>query len=207
MTIYVSGVLSLDTGYVCAPYLHNEPSVELKEIWEKSKNVDDMYFVTATFSEDGGAYFPERANQYLMARFKDSKKILKEVEEYKQDKLCFVFTLDDELFQREIDGKLNYVSVYYLEYAQSEDDIRDVAAIIAKRDRVRRAGIGHLNLSANQNPKFTFPYSESLVVLEVSGDKSHQSDNKYCEKTRKDIARKGITMTRLVSLSVLDKLK
>ena len=201
------GVSSLDTGYVCAPYLHNEPSVGLKEIWDKSKNVDDMYFVTATFSEDGGAYFPESANQYLMARFKDSTKILKEVEEYKQEKLSFVFTLDDELFQREIDGKLNFVSVYYLEYAQSEDDVRDVAAIIAKRDRVRRAGIGHLNLSANQNPKFTFPYSESLVVLEVSSDKSHQSDNKYCEKTRKDIARKGITMTRLVSLSVLDKLK
>ncbi|MBI3841585.1 MAG: hypothetical protein HY295_00285, partial [Thaumarchaeota archaeon] len=138
----MSGVSSLDTGYVCAPYLHNEPSVDLKEIWEKSKNVDDMYFVTATFSEDGGAYFPERTNQYLMARFKDSKKILKEIEEYKQDKLSFVFTLDDELFQREIDGKLNFVSVYYLEYAQSEDDVRDVASIIAKRDRVRRAGIG-----------------------------------------------------------------
>lgn len=203
----MSGVSSIDTGYVCAPYLHNDPSVELKEIWEKSKNVDDMYFVTATFSEDSVAYFPERVNQYLMARFKDGKKILKEVEDYKQDKLAFVFTLDDELFQREIDGKLNFVSVYYLEYVQSEDDIKDVAAIVARRDRIRRAGIGHLNLSANENPKFTFPYSNSLVVLEVSGDKSHQSDNKYCEKTRRDIARKGITMTRLVSLSVLDKLK
>lgn len=203
----MSGVSSIDTGYVCAPYLHNDPSVELKEIWEKSKNVDDMYFVTATFSEDSEAYFPERVNQYLMARFKDGKKILKEVEDYKQDKLAFVFTLDDELFQREIDGKLNFVSVYYLEYVQSEDDIKDVAAIVARRDRIRRAGIGHLNLSANENPKFTFPYSNSLVVLEVSGDKSHQSDNKYCEKTRRDIARKGITMTRLVSLSVLDKLK
>ena len=203
----MSGVSSSDTGYVCAPYLHNDPSIELKEIWEKSKNVDDVYFVTATFSEDSGAYFPERANQYLMARFKDGKKILKEVEDYKQDKLSFVFTLDDELFQREMDGKLNFVSVYYLEYVQSEDDVKDVAAVIARRDRVRRAGIGHLNLSANENPKFTFPYSNSLVVLEVSGDKSHQSDNKYCEKTRRDIARKGITMTRLVSLSVLNKLK
>ena len=203
----MSGVSSLDTGYVCAPYLHNDSSVELKEVWEKSKNVDDVYFVTATFSEDSGAYFPERANQYLMAKFKDGKKILKEVEEYKQDKLAFVFTVDDELFQREIDGKLNFVSVYYLEYVQSEDDIKDVAAIVARRDRIRRAGIGHLNLSANESPKFTFPYSNSLVVLEVSSDKSHQSDNKYCEKTRRDIARKGITMTRLVSLSVLDKLK
>ena len=203
----MSGVSSLDTGYVCAPYLHNDPSVELKEIWGKSKNVDDVYFVTATFSEDSGAYFPEHANQYLMARFKDGKKILKEIEEYKQDKLAFIFTLDDELFQRELDGRLNFVSVYYLEYVQSEDDIKDVAAIIARRDRVRRAGIGHLNLSANENPKFTFPYSNSLVVLEVSGDKSHQSDNKYCEKTRRDIARKGVTMTRLVGLSVLNKLK
>ncbi|HLC24732.1 MAG TPA: hypothetical protein VJJ25_03785, partial [Nitrosopumilaceae archaeon] len=68
-------------------------------------------------------------------------------------------------------------------------------------------GLVHLDLAENEIPKFAFPYVKNLVVLEVSSDKSHQSDNKYCEKTRRDVSRKGITMTNLVSLSVLDKLK
>ena len=194
-------------GYVCAPYLHSHSSVELKDTWEKSKDVDDMYFVTATFSEDSSVYFPSRTNNYILAKFKNGKKMMKEIEKYKQDKLAFIFTMDGELFQRDVDGRLNYLSVYYLEYMQSEDDIRDIAAIIARRDKVQRAGIAHLDLTANEVPKFSFPYSNNLVVLEVSSDKSHQSDNKYCEKTRRDVCRKGITMTNLVSLSVLDKLK
>ncbi len=76
-------------GYVCAPYLHSHDSIELKDTWSHSKNIEDMYFVTATFSSE----------------------------------------------------------------------------------------------------------------------KSHQSVNQYCEKTRRDICRKGITMTNLVGLSVLEKLK
>ena len=198
---------ALGEGYVCAPYLHNHASIELKDSWEKSKDVDDMYFVTATFSEECGAYFPARANHYVLAKFKNSIKMMKEIEKYKQDKLTFVFTMDGELFERATDGKLNFLSVYYLDYGQSDDDIKDVASIIAKREKVRKAGLVHLDLSANEIPRFTFPYAKNLVVLEVSSDKSHQSDNKYCEKTRRDVSRKGITMTNLVSLSVLDKLK
>ena len=203
----MSGKTALGEGYVCAPYLHNHTSVELKDIWEKSKDVDDMYFVTATFSEECGAYFPSRSNHYILAKFKNAIKMMKEIEKYKQDKLTFLFTMDGELFQRDTNGKLNFVSVYYLDYGQSDDDIRDVAAIIAKREKVMRAGLVHLNLASNESQKFTFPYVNNLVVLEVSSDKSHQSDNKYCEKTRRDVSRKGITMTNLVSLSVLDKLK
>jgi len=198
---------ALSEGYVCAPYLHNHQSIELKDIWEKSKDVDDMYFVTATFSEECGAYFPTRANYYILAKFKNGTKMMKEIEKYKQDKLTFVFTMDGELFERTTDGKLNFVSVYHLDYGQSNDDIVDIASIIAKREKVRRAGLVHLDLASNEIPKFTFPYDKNLIVLEVSSDKSHQSDNKYCEKTRRDVSRKGITMTNLVSLSVLDKLK
>lgn len=199
--------MSAGEGYVCAPYLHDHPSIELKDTWEKSKDVEDMYFVTATFSDQCGAYFPSHANHYLLATFKNGTKVNKDIEKHKQDKPTFVFTMDGELFQRDIDGKLNFVSVYYLDYGQSEDDVKDIASIIAKREKVRRAGLVHLNLAANEIPKFVFPYDKNLVVLEVSSDKSHQSDNKYCEKTRRDVSRKGITMTNLVSLSVLDKLK
>lgn len=198
---------ALGGGYVCAPYLHNHQSIELKDTWEKSKDVDDMYFVTATFSEECGAYFPSRSNHYILAKFKSGTKMMKGIEKYKQDKLTFVFSMDGELFERDTDGRLNFVSVYYLDYGQSDDDIKDIASIVARREKVRRAGLVHLDLTANEIPKFAFPYDKNLVVLEVSSDKSHQSDNKYCEKTRRDVGRKGITMTNLVSLSVLDKLK
>ena len=55
--------------------------------------------------------------------------------------------------------------------------------------------------------RFTFPYSENILVLEVSSEKSHQSVKKYCDQTRKDANRKGLTMTSLVSLSILECLK
>jgi hypothetical protein len=197
---------TLDGGYVCAPYLHNHSSIELKDLWEKSRDVHDMYFVTATFSNECDAYFPSRSNHYILARFKNAVKMMKEIEKYKQDKHTFLFTLDGELFERNVEEKLNFVSVYHLDYGESEEDIKDVAAVIARREKVRRAGLVHMDLASTENPKFEFPY-KNLVVLEVSSDKSHQSDNKYCEKTRRDVSRKGITMTNIVSLSVLDKLK
>jgi hypothetical protein len=56
-------------------------------------------------------------------------------------------------------------------------------------------------------PRFTFPYSENILVLEVSSEQGHQSVKKYCDQTRKNANRKGLTMTSLVSLSILETLK
>ena len=83
----------------------------------------------------------------------------------------------------------------------------DLGFIVAKRERVRRAEMGNLRLSSSQIQKFTFPYSENLIVLEVSSDSKHQADNKYCEKTRKEVQRKGIGMTNLINMSVIEKIK
>jgi len=203
----VSGVSVLNEGYICAPYSHNENSLQLKEILQKSVYIDDMYFVTATFSEDGRAYFPSYAHTYLLARFKNQKTMMQQVEKYKQDKTTFVFTKDGEFFRRETNGNLNLISVYYLEHGQSHDDMTDIAGIIGKRNKVRSAEMGRLDLSSTKDQKFTFPYEQNLVVLEISSTDSHQSDNKYCEKTRREVARKGIKITNLVSLSILEKIK
>ena len=46
-----------------------------------------------------------------------------------------------------------------------------------------------------------------LFTVMPKSDESHQSDNKYCEQTRRDICRKGIVMNNLVSFSILEKLK
>jgi hypothetical protein len=112
-----------------------------------------------------------------------------------------------ELFEREVDGMMNFVSVYYLEYSKSDDDMSDLAMVVSKNDRVKKASTGNILAFSSEKPKFTFPYSDNIVVLEVSSQKSHQSVNKYCEMTRRNVCRKGITMNNLVGLSILEKLK
>ncbi|MDE1828901.1 MAG: hypothetical protein KGI25_01125 [Thaumarchaeota archaeon] len=203
----MSGSGVAEGGYVCAPYLHNESSQKLRESLEKSEDVEGMYFATATFSEDGNAYFPSHTNTYLLARFKNQHLAMENVKKFQQDKPSFVFSRYEEFFERFSDHKLNLISVYYLDYGHSESDLYDLAMIVAKRSRVRRAECGTLHMSSTETPKFTFPYNENLVVFEVSSDNTHQSDNKYCEKTRREVARKGIRLTNLMNLSVIEKIK
>ena len=194
-------------GYVCSPYLHDHDSIELKDRWVSSKNIESLYFVTATFSEDSKPYFLTSSNHYILAKFKDHEKISKEILSQNTDKPSFLFKLDDTIFDRPINEKTNFVSIYYLEYGDSKDDLRDVSAHVARREKVCRAGFGNMKLLSKKSPKFAFPYSDHIVMLEISSDKSHQSDNKYCEQTRRDICRKGIVMNNLVSLSILETMK
>jgi len=194
-------------GYVCAPYLHDHDSIELKDNWVSSKNIQSLYFVTATFSEDSKPYFSNSSNHYILAKFKDSEKISKEILSKNTDKPSFLFKIDNSIFDRPLIEKTNFVSIYYLEYGDSKSDLRDVSANVARREKVYRAGFGNLTLLSKESPKFAFPYSDHIVILELSSDKSHQSDNKYCEQTRRDICRKGIVMNNLVSLSILETMK
>ncbi len=195
------------SGYVCAPYLHNHESIELKDIWIKSKNIEKLYFATGTFSVESHPYFEESSNHYLVAKFKDDQEISKHLEKFNQDKISFVFDIKDELFERETENKTNFVSVYYLEYGESEEDIAEISSLLVTRDKIESAGYGFMKTFCKTPSKFTFPYSDSIVVLEVSSEKSHQSVKKYCEQTRRDVTRKGLTMTNLLSLSILESLK
>ena len=195
------------SGYVCAPYLHNHESVELKGLWSKSKNIEKLYFATGTFSSDSKPYFTESANHYLVAKFKDHHEVSKNLSKLNQDKISFMFDIRDELFERETDEKTNFISIYYLEYGESEEDILEISSILVNRNKIESAGYGFMETFCTTPSKFTFPYSESIVVLEVSSEKSHQSVKKYCDQTRKDVTRKGMTMTNLVSLSILESLK
>jgi len=195
------------SGYVCAPYLHTHESVELKETWTKSKNIESLFFVTGTFSSESKPYFSDSTNHYLLAKFKDSEKISADLTKHNQEKTSFVFNIKDDLFQREIQGKTNFVSVYYLEYGEDDEDLQEIANLLIKRDKIEKAGLGNMNTFCLNSSKFTFPYSENIVVIEVASEKSHQSLQKYCEQTRRDVNRKGLTMTNLLSLSLLDQLK
>lgn len=195
------------SGYVCVPYTHDYKSIEIKNSWQDLPTVENMYFVTATFSEDSKPYFPTFANHYLLAKFSNNSKIASDVEKQQQIKASFVFNTNLDLFEREVEGVMNFVSVYYLEYPRSDEDMTDLAIVVSKNERVRKASAGTMNVYSTEKPKFIFPYSDNIVVLEVSSQKSHQSVNKYCEQTRRNVCRKGITMNNLVGLAILEKLK
>ena len=195
------------SGYVCAPYLHTCESTELKESWINSKNIEKLFFVTGTFSVESKPYFSDFTNHYLLAKFRDSEKICNDLNVYNQDKTSFVFNIRDDLFQREVNGETNFVTVYYLEYGEYGEDFQEIANLLLKREKIEKAGFGHMNTFCLTLPKFTFPYSEQIVVIEVASEKSHQSVKKYCEQTKRDVNRKGMTMTNLMSLSFLDQLK
>ena len=194
------------SGYICVPYQHDKFSIDVKDMWISSRNIKSIYFVTATFSDECKPYFPFSTNHYLFAKFNDEQKLIKDAEKFTNSKPSFVFTVDNELFERDLDSERSFISTYYLEY-NDPDALSDIANTIVKKGKIRQAGFAHMNLFCDDKPKFTFPYTEKLIVLELSDDRSPQSINKYCEKTRQDISRKGVVMNNFVSLSLLEKLK
>ena len=194
------------SGYVCVPYQHDKFSIDVKDMWISSRNIKSIYFVTATFSDECKPYFPFSTNHYLLAKFDDEEKLVKDAAKFTNSKPTFVFTVDNELFERDFDNEQSFISTYYLEYNDS-DAKADVEKSIVKKDKIRQAGFAHLNLFCSEKPKFVYPHTEKIVVIEVSDDRSPQSINQYCEKTRQNISRKGVVMNNFVSLSLLEKLK
>ena len=191
-------------GYVCTP--HDKQSDFILERWKKSENIVDIYFVTATFSGESSPYFPNKANHYLLASFRDMTGILDDIKDDEIDRLSLIFSFSSALFERNGE-KLNYVSLYFTKYTNGDAAIGELANAIARRDRVRKASLAQMRLLASEQPRFTFPYSKNVVILELEGKKTHQTDQKYCERTRRDVARMGILLNNLVSLSILEKLK
>jgi hypothetical protein len=191
-------------GYVCTP--HEKQSDSLINLWRQNNIISDIYFVTATFSDETLPYFPKRANHYIVASFTDMQIILEDMRRQNMDSLSFIFSLDSAFFER-CGEKLNYISTYFTKYNYSEMEICDIENVIIKRERLKKASLANIRILTTDHLKFTFPYSKNVIVLEVEGKKTHQSDQKYCERTRREVARKGISLNNLMSFSVLEKLK
>jgi len=194
------------SGYICVPYQHDKFSIDVKDMWNSSRNIRSIYFVTATFSDECKQYFPFSTNHYLLAKFDNEEKLVKDADKFTNTNPSFVFIIDNELFERDLDSEQRFISTYYLEY-HDPVAISDVANTLVKKGKIRQAGFTHLKLFCKEKPKFTFPHTEKIVVLEVADERSPQSINQYCEKTRQDISRKGVIMNNFVSFSLLEKLK
>jgi hypothetical protein len=191
-------------GYICTP--HEKQSDSLIDLWKQNNIISDIYFVTATFSDESLPYFPKIANHYIVASFTDVQIVLEDMRRQNMDSLSFIFSLDSAFFER-CGEKLNYISTYFTKYNYSEMEICDIENVIIKRERLKKASLANIRILTTDHLKFTFPYSKNVIVLEVEGKKTHQSDQKYCERTRREVARKGISLNNLMSFSVLEKLK
>ena len=193
-------------GYVCVPYNHDKITLDVKDMWNSSRNIKSIYFVTITFSNEIKPYFPTLTNHYMLAKFEDSEKIIKEAGKFTNANPSFVFSIDEKLFERDIEDEQRFVSMYYLEY-DDLDIVTDIADTIGKKEKIQQSGLAHMDLFCHDIPKFTFPYKDKIVILEVTDNRSHQSIFKYCDKISYDISRKGIIMHNFASLSLLEKLK
>ena len=195
-------------GYVCVPDGHNKSSEFLQKLWSDSLYIQDLYFVTATFSSEGKSYFPNHSNHYLFGSFSDVNSVMNDLTEHASGYVSFVFPKKDSVFERSEMDKLNFVSVNFIKQEYNKEDIRDLEEVfVRKRERLRIASFADMRVIPEESLKFTFPYFNNLIILELESEKSHQSDQKYCERTRNEVIRKGINIDNLVSLSILSKLK
>jgi hypothetical protein len=126
---------------------------------------------------------------------------------HNQEKTSFVFNIQDDLFQKFILGETKFVSVYYMEESESGEELHEIADLLLKRNMIGKAGFGNMTTHCMNTSKFVFPYSKNIVIIEVNSEKSHQSIKKYCDQTRRDVNRKGLKMTSLMSFSILEQLK
>ena len=175
-------------------------------MWNSSRNIKSIYFVTVTFANEIKPYFPTLTNHYMLAKFDDNQRIIKDAGKFTNTSPSFVFSVDEKLFERDAEDEQRFVSIYYLEY-DDLDIVIDIADTIAKKEKIQQAGFAHMDSFCHNKPKFRFPYEDKIVILEVADNRSHQSICKYCDKISQDMSRKGVTMHNFASLSLLEKLK
>lgn len=190
--------------YLCIPHRANLDNA--LEKWN-SYAVKNAYFVTATFTDETVLYFPGRANHYILISFADGHRVHETTDTVSDyDMPVFEFKITTTLFER-LCSRLNYVSIYFMRYSYGQRELTDLASAIAKRERVTRAALAEMRVACSMKPKFSFPYSKNLLILEVDGGRTHQSDQRYCERTRRDAIRKGMSISHLFSFSILEEFK
>ena len=203
-TVTVSRLQMAYPGYVCVPYGHDDFSAKLRDRWRRSGSVTDLFFAAATFSPESKLYFSDFVNHYTVARFRDSSQAFGDLGRFKGETI-FVFVMPQMMMDRG-SSEGSFISFYYARYDEDSNG-DEMAEIFQKRQLVARAERGYLKTITQEPPRFTFPYQDSIVALVASGEKSPQGLNQYCEKTKTEMARHGISLSRMVSVSILERLK
>ena len=85
-------------------------SIELKDLWLNSRNIDSMFFATATFSAESKPSFSSPITHFIIAKFKNTEKTQKEFSKYIKDQPIFVFDVENIIFERGSEINTNFSS-------------------------------------------------------------------------------------------------
>lgn len=193
---------------VCVPYTHDDSSKRLKVYWRDSSNIIDLYFATVTMSNELRSYLTEYVNHYLIATYNDREKVVEDIYTYIPSSISILFSNKLELLDRPRISRLNFVSVNVLKRGYGRVEMKDLESVFQRKQwRIKTANLARMQLVPERVLKFAYPYADNILLLQLDSDESHISEQKYCEKVRLDVIRRGIYVEHLMSLSILEQLK
>lgn len=196
-----------NAGYLFMPYAHGEEMDRVKNDLRKSDAVSEMYFATMSFAKGLEAYFPQKSSRYLVSRFDDKKDMRKIADVSRQDGYSFTFSKNELIFQKEMTERVKFLSAYYFEQDMSGSDILDVANILSKSARIRSAEFADLEVYSKEERRFEFPYKSRVVLVDISKGDTPSMQANHCEKLRRDACRKGLVMSSLMNMPMLETIK
>ncbi|MEM0364115.1 MAG: hypothetical protein QW450_02120 [Candidatus Nitrosocaldus sp.] len=193
---------------VCVPYTHDEGSKRLKTYWRDSSNIIDLYFATVTMSNELRSYLTEYVNHYLIATYNDKEEVVEDIYTYIPSNISMLFSNKLELLDRPRISRLNFVSVNVLKRGYGRIEVKDLESVLQRKQwRIKTANLAMMQFIPERMLKFTYPYANNILLLQLDSDESHISEQRYCEKVRLDVIRRGIYVEHLMSLSILEQLK
>lgn len=192
----------------CVPYTHDESSKMLKAYWKDSHNIIDLYFATITMSNEFRSYFTEYVNHYLVATYNDREEVVEDIYTYMPSRISMLFSSRLELLDRPRISRLNFVSVNVLKRGYGSVEVKDLESVFQRKQwRIKSADLASMYMLPERLLRFTYPYTNNILLLQLDSDESHISEQRYCEKVRLDVIRRGIYIDHLMSLSILEQLK
>lgn len=193
---------------VCVPYMHDEGSKRLKAYWKGSPNIIDLYFATVTMSNEFRSYITEYVNHYLIATYNNREEVVEDIYTYIPSNISILFSNRLELLDRPRISRLNFVSVNVLKRGYGKVEVKDLEGVFQRKQwRIKTANLVNMRLLPEKMLKFAYPYADNILLLQLDSDESHISEQRYCEKVRLDVIRRGIYVEHLMSLSILEQLK
>ncbi|MCS7141937.1 MAG: hypothetical protein NZ888_07120 [Candidatus Nitrosocaldus sp.] len=192
----------------CVPYTHEEGSRRLKAHWKDSSNVIDLYFATVTMSNEFRSYFTEYVNHCLIATYSDVDEVVEDVYTYVPSSIAMLFSNRLKLLDRPRISRLNFVSVNVLKRGYGKVEVKDLESVFQRKQwRIKSANLARMLMLPEGMLRFTYPYADNILLLQLDSDESHISEQRYCEKVRLDVIRRGIYVEHIMSLSILEQLK
>jgi hypothetical protein len=188
--------------------MHDESTKRLKSHWLESSYVRDIYFASVTYSNEFASYLTEPVNHYIVATYVNRDAVVKDIYTYVPSRLSIFFSSKKDILDRPKISRLNFISANVLKRGYGRLEIKDLESIFARKQwRIKSASLVCMAIIPERALKFAYPYTDNVLLLQLDSEESHISEQRYCEKVRMDIIRRGIYIENLVSLSILEQLK